>query len=114
MKNANQSKKLSDSTLTLELEKTVDIAKTVGERKGNKKLVIFSAEVENCLERATEKLNKKHADFCVMNDVSQPNVGFGFDTNAVTIIDKTSKQQHSLMTKKEVANIILDKITTLP
>lgn len=101
--------KIKDFKFTLELEKTPDIAKAVGEKKENKKLVIFSAETENLTENATKKLKSKNADLAVANDVTADGAGFGCDTNIVTIITKDGKlNPFPKITKDQVANIILD------
>ena len=84
----------------------------VGELKTDgQKLVIFSAETENLIENATEKLKKKHADMVVANDVTQKGAGFGSDTNVVSIITPDGKRWDSgVMEKSKIANVILDKI----
>jgi phosphopantothenoylcysteine decarboxylase/phosphopantothenate--cysteine ligase len=83
---ANQKlKKAADERLTLELERTQDILKELGSRKRGQVLVGFAAETHDVERYAVGKAAAKRCDFIVANDVSQPNVGFGFDTNAVTI-----------------------------
>lgn len=63
--------KIKSQTLTLELEKNPDIAAYVGKNKGDRTLVIFSAETENLIENATGKLERKNADLVVANDVTK-------------------------------------------
>ena len=75
-------------------------------------VVGFAAETQNLIESAQEKLRKKKLDLIVANDISAPGIGFQSDNNQVTLIG-SDKQIEKLprMTKKEVANILLDKIS---
>jgi len=103
--------KIKSESLVLEFEKNPDIAKTLGENKGNKKLVIFSAETENLIDNASGKLLKKNADLVVANDVTMKGAGFNVDTNVATLIDKNkNKFETGLVLKTDLANIILDKV----
>lgn len=109
-----ENNKIKSENLILKLEKTPDIAKSVGEVKGNKKLVIFCAETEKLIQNAEYKLHYKNADLIVANDVKMEGAGFNTDTNIVSIIDnKFNKQDYPIMSKYQVANIILDKIKEL-
>lgn len=102
-------KKIKSDKLTLELTKTVDIAKSVGEAKGNRKLVIFSAETNDLLDNAKSKLQSKNADMVVANDVTMEGAGFNSDTNIVTIITaKGAMKSYDRLPKSEVADIILN------
>ncbi len=106
--------KIKSETLTLELVKTKDIAKAVGEIKGDKKLVIFSAETENLLENARGKLKSKNADMVVANDVTQEGAGFNVDTNIVTLITKDGLEvSYGMLPKQKVAELILDQVSLL-
>lgn len=106
--------KVKSETLTLELVKNPDIAKTLGEKKESRKLVIFSAETENLLENAKGKLVKKHADLVVANDVTVEGAGFDVDTNVATVIDNDGQCVESgKVSKRELADIILDKVIAL-
>ena len=106
--------KVKSETLTLELVKNPDIAKTLGEKKEGRKLVIFSAETENLLENAKGKLVKKHADLVVANDVTVEGAGFDVDTNVATVIDNDGQCAESgKVSKRELADIILDKVIAL-
>jgi len=105
--------KVKTDTLTLELVKTPDIAKAVGEIKKDKKLVIFSAETENLIENAKCKLLKKNADMVVANDVTLEGAGFNCDTNIVTLITREKEEHFDKLPKTSVANIILDKVLEL-
>lgn len=106
--------KVKSETLTLELVKNPDIAKTLGEMKEGRKLVIFSAETENLLENAKGKLVKKRADLVVANDVTVEGAGFDVDTNVATVIDNDGQCVESgKVSKRELADIILDKVIAL-
>ncbi len=106
--------KVKGDTLTLHLVKNPDIAKTLGESKGARKLVIFSAETENLIPNAIGKLEKKHADLVVANDVTMSGAGFNVDTNIATIIDKSgNKFESGKVTKRALADMILDKVLEL-
>ncbi|MBQ7653352.1 MAG: bifunctional phosphopantothenoylcysteine decarboxylase/phosphopantothenate--cysteine ligase CoaBC [Clostridia bacterium] len=103
--------KIKSDTLTLELVKTKDIAQAVGEIKGDRLLVIFSAETESLLDNALGKLKKKNADLVVANDVTEEGAGFNVDTNIVTLIDREGNlEKFDKMPKAKVANVILDKV----
>lgn len=106
--------KVKSDTITLELVKNPDIAKTLGENKDDKKLVIFSAETENLIDNAKAKLVKKHADLVVANDVTMEGAGFDVDTNIATIIDTDGNMTESgKVSKRELADMILDKVIAL-
>lgn len=108
------SSKVKSETLTLELVKNPDIAAWIGERKGNKKLVIFSAETDNLIENAKGKLVCKNADLVVANDVTVEGAGFNVDTNVATVIDRSGNFLESgLVPKSELAEIILDKTASI-
>lgn len=106
--------KVKSDTITLELVKNPDIAKTLGENKDDKKLVIFSAETENLIDNAKAKLVKKHADLVVANDVTVEGAGFDVDTNIATVIDTDGNMTESgKVSKRELADMILDKVIAL-
>lgn len=106
--------KIKSENLTLEFVKNPDIAMTLGMGKGDKKLVIFSAETENLIENATAKLKKKNADLVVANDVTVEGAGFNVDTNVATLIDKNGNRFESgKVSKSALADIILDKVIAL-
>lgn len=108
------SNKIKTDTLTLELVKNPDIAAAVGATKDGGKLVIFSAETENLLDNAVNKLKKKNADMVVANDVTLEGAGFDVDTNIATVIDALgNRTECGLLKKSELANVILDKVLEL-
>lgn len=85
-KPATQKIKKDKSTLTLTLYRTVDILKSISQRSTKPFLVGFAAETENVLANAHQKRIQKKLDVMVVNDVSQSDIGFKSDDNAVTII----------------------------
>lgn len=104
-------KKGGAACMTLDLEKNPDILAELGGMKEDRILVGFAAETEKLLEHATEKLGKKNLDLIVANDVSKAGIGFGSDMNEVMIIDRSgAARQVPLLTKDEVAHIILDAV----
>lgn len=103
--------KKSPDIMNLELKKTKDILKYLGGMKEDKILVGFAAESTNMEEFAKEKLKKKNLDFIVANNITMKSAGFGTDTNIATIYDRDGGSFESgKVTKKELANIILDRI----
>ena len=100
--------------LALRLENTTDIAAELGRRKrAGQVLVAFAAETSNLLENAGAKLAKKNADLIVANDVSRSDAGFGVDTNAVPLITRGEPEELPLMSKRETADAILDRVALL-
>lgn len=106
-------KKIKSDELTLRLKKNPDIAAAVGKIKGDKKLVIFSAETDNCEANARGKLQKKNADMVVLNDVTKKGAGFNADTNIVTVITRETKKDFGLLEKTALADLLLDEIGKL-
>ena len=107
------SQKIKAQSLTIELKKAPDCAKWAGENKGNRKLVVFAAETNDCEVNAKEKLLKKHADMGGLNDVTAEGAGFDVDTNIATFITPDSSEKLDKMSKRLLADKILDKINSL-
>ena len=103
--------KIKSDAFLLELEKTEDIAAAAGKIKGGRKLVVFAAETENLEANASAKLLKKNADLVVANDVTAEGAGFGTDTNIVTLIDRRGAEKLPIMPKRQLADVILDRIS---
>ncbi|MFE7061951.1 bifunctional phosphopantothenoylcysteine decarboxylase/phosphopantothenate--cysteine ligase CoaBC [Sutcliffiella sp. NPDC057660] len=104
-------KQAGDSVL--EMERTKDILKALGERKKHQILVGFAAETNNVEEYAIGKLERKNLDYIVANNVTMDGAGFGTDTNIVTIYRKDgSNLSLPLMSKKEVAASLLEEIAS--
>ncbi|MDE6211469.1 MAG: bifunctional phosphopantothenoylcysteine decarboxylase/phosphopantothenate--cysteine ligase CoaBC [Clostridia bacterium] len=104
------SQKLKGEEITLKLTKNPDIAKAVGEVKGERKLVVFCAETQELMSSAKVKLKSKNADMVVANDVTAEGAGFDVDTNIVTILKRDGSEiSCPKMSKSEVAGVILDE-----
>lgn len=100
--------------LVLELERTTDILKTLGEKKDHQLLIGFAAETDNIDEYAKRKLTSKNLDMIVANNVTTQGAGFGTDTNLVTLYKKDGTQKDlPMMTKLEVAKAILQEVKKL-
>jgi phosphopantothenoylcysteine decarboxylase / phosphopantothenate---cysteine ligase len=101
--------------LDLHLEPTEDIlASLSAERADSQTIVGFAAEHGgDAASRAREKLTRKGADLIVLNDVSDPAIGFESDQNAVTLIDKNTATIVPLASKDSIANSVLDKVQEL-
>ena len=96
--------KKSEVIQSLNLERTTDILKTLGERKQQQLLVGFAAETENVIENGMSKLERKNLDFIIVNDVTDPDGGFGNETNVVTLLSKNgTNKSYPAMSKKELA-----------
>lgn len=108
--NAEKTKK-KDGDLSLELERTEDILKWLGEHKQKGQVLCgFSMETENMLENSREKLKRKKIDMIVANNLKVEGAGFGTDTNVVTIITRDKEIALDKMTKEEVAHRLLSEI----
>ena len=104
-------KKKDSPSLTLELIRTPDI---LAEVKGDFLKVGFAAESEDVVANAKQKLQKKQLDIIVANDITDKDSGFGVDTNKVTLISRDGKVDSlPLLTKREVADKILDRVVGL-
>lgn len=109
----NKIKRTGDS-LMIELVPNPDIAAALGARKHpGQTLVGFAAETNNVIENAQGKLKRKSLDLIVANDVTRAGAGFDVDTNIVTLIDGEGMKELPMMTKREVADGILDRVTEL-
>ena len=107
-------KKTDGTPLTLELVENPDVARQVAARKRpGQTLVGFAAETHNALPNAREKLARKGLDLIVLNDVTQEGAGFGTDTNIATLITAEGETEYPLMSKRELADIILDTALAL-
>jgi len=113
-KNKIKKKSEKNDKLNISMIPNPDIAEHFGRKKTDQIVVGFAAESENLIENSKLKLRNKNLDFIVANDITQKGAGFGADTNIVTIIDDKEKiENYSQMDKREVANVILDKISAM-
>ena len=103
--------KKKDGDMNLEMERTDDILAWLGNhRQPGQVLCGFSMETENMLENSQTKLEKKHVDMIVANNLKTAGAGFGTDTNVVTIITKEGAEELAMMTKEQVAHQLLNRI----
>lgn len=107
---ADHKLKKGDGDMSIELKRTRDIAKQLGQTKQERILVGFALETDNEEANAEGKLERKNFDFIVLNSLRDEGAGFRGDTNKITIIDRGGRVEHPLITKREVAAIIVDNI----
>ncbi len=104
-------KKEGRDEMTLELKKTPDILANVSKNRHEGLLVVgFAAETNDVIGYARSKMEKKGLDIVVANDITKEGAGFNTDTNIATIITRTSETEQPLMSKRELADRILDSI----
>lgn len=102
--------KKKDDDFSLNLIRTQDILKSVGQKKRDNQVVCgFSMETENLLDNSKKKLQAKNCDMIIANNLNDKGAGFGIDTNKITMITEYSADEFDVMTKKEVAIEILNK-----
>ncbi len=105
--------KKSEKTMVITLEKTPDIAKTLGARKNSSQFLVgFALETNDELENAQKKLAAKNFDMIVLNSLNDQGAGFGYDTNQVNLLFRHSSEVRAipLKSKKEVAKDIIQAI----
>ena len=113
VRNASDQKIKRKGPVTLELEPTPDILAEVGAKKGSRIVIGFAAETDNGLENARKKLENKSLDAIVLNDVSQPGIGFDSERNAVTILTSSGTENVPETSKWEVAHRVLDAVVKI-
>ena len=107
-------KKSDGEPLTLSLVENPDVARALGERKRSGQLFVgFAAETNDVLAHARQKLERKRLDLIVANDVTRPGAGFDVDTNIVTLISREDMRELPILSKREVADRILDRVLEL-
>ena len=107
-------KKEGKDSMTLELKKTPDILADVAANRSNGMLVVgFAAETNDVVEYARSKMKKKGLDLVVANDITKEGAGFNTDTNIATILTGSGEQELPLMSKRELADRILDEVVKL-
>ncbi|HZS27787.1 MAG TPA: bifunctional phosphopantothenoylcysteine decarboxylase/phosphopantothenate--cysteine ligase CoaBC [Candidatus Angelobacter sp.] len=99
--------------MTLELEPTADILAEIGAKKAGRIVVGFAAETNEVLANARKKLESKSLDAIILNDVSQPGIGFDSERNAVTILTHGGTETVPETSKWEVAHRVLDAVVKL-
>jgi len=105
-------KKGASDPSSITLERTTDILAALGAARAGSRpvLVGFAAETRAVEQNARDKLSRKGCDLVVANDVSQPDAGFGADTNRVLLVDAAGATPVDLASKLEVAHAILDRV----
>lgn len=103
--------KKSDGDMSINLKRTKDILKHLGETKRNGQFICgFSMETENLIENSTKKLKKKNVNMICANSLNTEGAGFGTDTNIISVITNDGVKELPLLSKFETANAILDEI----
>lgn len=108
---ANQKIKKTEDCFSIEMERTVDILGTLGEKKIKQFVVGFALETHDEIENAKSKIQKKNLDLIVLNSLQDKGAGFGQGTNKVTLIDKDfNVAPMELKSKEAVAEDIINRI----
>ncbi|MBP1560477.1 MAG: bifunctional phosphopantothenoylcysteine decarboxylase/phosphopantothenate--cysteine ligase CoaBC [Oscillospiraceae bacterium] len=108
---ADEKIKKSDGDMKIELKRTKDILKYLGEHKrGGQVICGFSMETDNVLENSRKKLASKGCDMICANSIRAAGAGFGTDTNIITLITADGERELEVMPKSEAAHIILDEM----
>lgn len=111
--NDNKMKK-KDADLSIELKRTQDILKYLGENRRESQVICgFSMETQNMLENSRAKLEKKNVDMICANNLKVSGAGFGVDTNIITIITRDGVTELPLLSKEAAANAILNQAVLL-
>ena len=104
-------KKKAGEPLTITLKENPDIAQTIGRmKKKTQTFVGFAAETDHVDTHARKKLEAKNLDMIVANDVTKPGAGFNTDTNIAALMTRDETKELPLMSKRQLADVILDKI----
>jgi phosphopantothenoylcysteine decarboxylase/phosphopantothenate--cysteine ligase len=111
---SRQKLKKTASSVSLEMERTRDILGEIGKKKGKRILIGFAAETEDLVSNARKKLKEKNLDLIVVNDVTKPGTGFASETNQVKFLYPSGEVKDlPMMSKEEVAQVILDEVAGL-
>ena len=111
---AEQKIKREGDDLLLKLKPTQDIAAAIGGMKGEEqRIVAFALETNEEESNAQRKLEKKNADFIVLNSTRIPGTTFQADDNQITIINKEGKKTYAKKPKTEVARDIIDELVSI-
>ena len=103
--------KKSDSDMKIDLKRTIDILKYLGEHKDGKLFLCgFSMETDDLIENSKKKLESKNCDMICCNSLKTEGAGFGADTNVLTVITRDGTAQLEKMSKEQAAHRILDII----
>lgn len=102
--------KKTGQDLHLDLEENIDILKSIASKKKKQLIIGFAAETNDLLKNAQKKLANKNADYIIANDLKKQGAGFDVETNIASIVSKDNIKELNIMTKRELANKILDLI----
>nr|WP_296155431.1 bifunctional phosphopantothenoylcysteine decarboxylase/phosphopantothenate--cysteine ligase CoaBC [uncultured Blautia sp.] len=106
--------KKKDDQMSIELERTDDILRYLGENKTPGQFLCgFSMETQNMIGNSRAKLQKKNLDMVAANNLKVAGAGFQGDTNVLTLITQDEDVSLQLMSKEDAAHIILDKILSI-
>ena len=106
--------KKKEGQMSIELERTDDILKYLGENKREGRFLCgFSMETQNMISNSRAKLERKNLDMVAANNVKEAGAGFQGDTNVLTLITQKEETSLPLMSKEDAANKLLDKILEL-
>lgn len=106
--------KKKEGQMSIELERTDDILKYLGENKREGQFLCgFSMETQNMISNSRAKLERKNLDIVAANNVKEAGAGFQGDTNVLTLITQKEETSLPLMSKEDAANKLLDKILEL-
>ena len=111
---AGRKLKRKDDGLLLKLKPTQDIAAEIGRMKrGRQRIVAFALETDEEESNARKKLEKKNADFIVLNSTRIPGTTFQSDDNQITIINNEGEKHYTKKPKTEVARDIIDELVSI-
>lgn len=111
---ADEKIKKSDGSLSIQIKRTADILKWLGENKRDGQVLCgFSMETENMLENSRAKLQKKNADLIAANSLRDEGSGFGTDTNHLVLIKRDGVTDLPLLSKSDAADRLLDELLTM-
>jgi phosphopantothenoylcysteine decarboxylase/phosphopantothenate--cysteine ligase len=112
---SNEKIKKNSGNIAVELSRTRDILKSMGETKRNNQVLVgFALETNNEREYALDKLERKNADLIILNSLNDEGAGFGHDTNKITIFKKSGEEvTYAQKSKQQVAKDIVDTIVKL-
>ncbi len=111
---SDEKMKKKDGQMSIELERTDDILKYLGEHKREGQFLCgFSMETQNMISNSRAKLEKKNLDMIAANNLKVEGAGFKTDTNVLTLITQNEEVSLDMMSKEDAAGVILDKILTI-
>ena len=111
---SDEKMKKKDDQMSIELERTDDILKYLGEHKREGQFLCgFSMETQNMISNSRAKLEKKNLDMIAANNLKVEGAGFKTDTNVLTLITQNEEVSLDMMSKEDAAGVILDKVISM-